>query len=260
MIMDNLLNVTYIGGPTMIIEIDGIRFMTDPTLDQAGGIYHLGKITLEKIKAPSPIDIGRIDIVLLSHDQHQDNLDNLGRALLEKVSQTYTTVSGSGRLKGSSIGLAPWEKKTIYSPIGTKITITATPARHGPAGIEPITGDVIGFLLSVKRENEPVTELYITGDTTFYEGVREVAQNYNPKYIFIFAGAAQTRGPFNVTMSSNDAIDTALAFPEATIIPLHYEGWKHYTQDEKDIKKSFEVLGIDSRLKILLAGVKTVLK
>ncbi len=30
-------------------------------------------------------------------------------------------------------------------------------------------------------------------------------------------------------MGANDAIDTAIAFPNATIIPLHYEGWKHYS-------------------------------
>ena len=31
---------------------------------------------------------------------------------------------------------------------GQVIRITATPARHGPAGIEPLSGDVIGFVLS----------------------------------------------------------------------------------------------------------------
>jgi hypothetical protein len=61
-------------------------------------------------------------------------------------------------------------------------------------------------------------------------------------------------------MSTNDAMDTALAFPDETIIPLHYEGWKHYTQNEKDIKTSYKVLGIDPRLKILEAGVPTALE
>jgi L-ascorbate metabolism protein UlaG (beta-lactamase superfamily) len=254
--MENeLFNAIYIGGPTVILEIDGLRFMTDPTLDPAGTVYHIPNLTVEKTKDPAKIDIGKIDIVLLSHDQHYDNLDNTGRALLEKVFKTYTTITGAERLKGTSIGLAPWQSESVTTSNGTTITITATPARHGPAGIEKIQGEVNGYILSVNRE-KPV-EIYITGDTTYYEGIAEIAKRYNPNYVFLFAGAAQTRGPFFVTMATNDAMDTALAFPDATIIPLHYEGWKHYTQNENDIKAAYKVIGIDQRLKILEAGLTT---
>jgi L-ascorbate metabolism protein UlaG (beta-lactamase superfamily) len=245
-------NVIYIGGPTAIFEIGGLRFMTDPSLDPPGGIYHSGVLVHEKTMGPAPIDIGPIDIVLLSHDQHFDNLDHAGRKLLERTPKTYTTIPGAERLKGNTIGLKPWQQDTVIAPDGTWITITATPARHGPAGIESLQGEVTGFIITVA--GSPQAHIYITGDTTFYEGIEEVAKRYPAQYVFIFAGAAQVRGPFNVTMSTNDAMDTALAFPDAMIIPLHYEGWKHYTQNEKDIKISYKVLGIDQRLKILEAG------
>ena len=245
----------YIGGPTAIIGIGGLRFMTDPTLDPAGGRYSSsgGKVTLEKAQSPAPVGIGEIDFVLLSHDQHPDNLDTAGRALLQYVRHTYTTIGGAERLGGASIGLAPWDSRTVTAPDGSIITITATPARHGPAGIEPIAGEVIGFVLSVKGP-EPL-ELYITGDTVFYEGVAEVAKKFNPGYVFAFAGAARTRGVLNLTMSANDVLDTAAAFPAATIIPLHYEGWQHFTQDGSDLQRAFTALGIADRLRILAAGV-----
>ena len=102
---DTLINVIYIGGPTAIFEIGGLRIMTDPSLDPPGGVYHSGVLVHEKTMGPANIDIGEIDIVLLSHDQHFDNLDYSGRALLEKVPKTYTTVAGSERLKGTSVGL-----------------------------------------------------------------------------------------------------------------------------------------------------------
>lgn len=250
----DLATLSYIGGPTVIFEIGGLRFMTDPTLDPAGSIYHLPNHTAEKTEGPAKIDIGKIDIVLLSHDQHKDNLDNAGRLLLNNVSKTYTTVSGAERLKGTSIGLAPWQRDTIVAPDGTKIIITATPARHGPAGTEKMQGEVIGFILTVQG-GKPL-EIYITGDTTYYEGVAEVAKRYNPHYVFIFAGGAKPIGPFFVTMDTNDAMDTALAFPNSIIIPLHCEGWKHYTQNGMDIKTSYEFIGIEQRLKILEAGKK----
>ncbi len=255
MVDNPLFNVTYIGGPTAILEIGGLRLMTDPTLDPAGSIYHLGSLTVEKTKGPATVNIGQIDVILLSHDQHFDNFDNGGRLLVEKVPTTYTTRAGAERLKGGTIGLAPWQSDTILAPDGTMIRITATPARHGPAGTEAIQGDVIGFMLSIQSKSSG--ELYITGDTVFYEGVAEVAKRFQPAYIFLFAGAAQTRGPFNVTMATNDAMDTALAFPSATIIPLHYQGWKHYTQNENDIRRAYQVIGIDQRLTVLEAGVPT---
>jgi L-ascorbate metabolism protein UlaG (beta-lactamase superfamily) len=253
------MEALYIGGPTVILTLGGLRLMTDPTLDPAGHSYPTGggKFTLEKAQSPATTAIGKIDVVLLSHDQHPDNLDTAGRALLQTVTHTYTTVSGSRRLGGNSIGLAPWESQTLTTPDGSQITITATPARHGPAGIEPISGDVIGFILSVKGPR--TFEIYVTGDTVFYEGVAEVAKKFKPEYIFLFAGAARVRGPFNLTMGTNDAIDTAAAFPTATIIPLHYEGWRHFTQNQADLQTSFGALGIGDRLKILPAGVEVQL-
>jgi L-ascorbate metabolism protein UlaG (beta-lactamase superfamily) len=255
--MDNSISVIYIGGPTAILQIGGLRLMTDPALDPAGSRYQAGTFSVHKTAGPAKAATDNVDIVLLTHDQHMDNLDHAGRALVDKVSRTYTTVEGARRLGGTSTGLSPWQTDTVLAPNGTEITITATPGRHGPAGIEKINGDVIGFLLSVKSGKK--LEIYITGDTLYYEGVAEVARRYDPKYVFIFAGAANAIGPFNVTMDNNDAIDTALAFPNATIIPLHYDGWSHYTQNEKDLLASYQVIGIDQRLKILEAGIPFVL-
>ena len=98
-------------------------------------------------------------------------------------------------------------------------------------------------------------EIYITGDTVFYEGVAAVAKKFKPEFIFFLPALPEMEGPFNLTMGTNDAIDTAFAFPTASIIPLHYEGWKHFTQNENDLEKAFEVIGIRNRLKVLKAGV-----
>jgi hypothetical protein len=56
--------------------------------------------------------------------------------------------------------LAPWQTVTLAKD-GRSIRITATPARHGPAGIEPFAGEVVGFVLSLDKADA----IYITGDT-----------------------------------------------------------------------------------------------
>jgi L-ascorbate metabolism protein UlaG (beta-lactamase superfamily) len=232
--------------------------LTDPTFD-APGEYRLPHVTLKKTSRPAIAaeDIGPIDAVLLSHDQHSDNLDNSGRVFLTKVGRVLTTVAGAKRLGGRTEGLAPWETRELAKPDWGSLQVTATPARHGPAGIEPLAGEVIGFVLSC--EDQQIGPVYITGDTVWYTGVAEVARRFRAAVVLLFAGAAQTRGPFHLTMDTNDAIETAHAFPDALIVPLHYEGWAHFTQNRDDLEASFNALGFGSRLQFLEPGVVTAI-
>jgi len=247
------LTLTLIGGPTALIEIDGFRLLTDPTFDLPG-IYQLPHVKLEKLSGPALAAeaIGEVDAVLLSHDQHSDNLDESGKRFLSKARRVLTTVVGAKRLGGHVEGLAPWAS-TQLSKNGRSLTITATPARHGPHGIEPLAGDVIGFVVA-SQDSRPV---YVSGDTVWYDGVAEVAKRFKAGVVMPFAGAAQTRGPFHLTMDVNDTIETARAFGDAVIVPLHTDGWAHFKQNAGDLRVSFDALGFGSRLKLLEPGVAT---
>ncbi|WPO42711.1 MBL fold metallo-hydrolase [Tardiphaga sp. 42S5] len=252
------LTITLIGGPTALIEIDGFRLLTDPTFDHPGA-YKLPHVTLEKLVGPaiSAAQVGAVDAVLLSHDQHSDNLDNSGRDFLRHAPRVLTTIAGARRLGGDVEGLAPWDSTELTGKDGQSLTITATPARHGPAGIEPLSGDVIGFVLS---SNAPGSRpIYITGDTVWFDGVAEVARRFPAGVVLPFAGAAQTRGPFHLTMDTNDTIETARAFPDATIVPVHTDGWAHFKQTAGDLRASFDTLGFGARLRILEPGVRTLI-
>jgi L-ascorbate metabolism protein UlaG (beta-lactamase superfamily) len=251
------LSITLIGGPTALIEIDGFRLLTDPTFDGPGS-YQLPHVKLEKLEGPamSADAVGEIDAVLLSHDQHSDNLDHAGKAFLAKARRVLTTEAGAKRLGSHAEGFAPWAA-TELTKGGSRLTITATPARHGPAGIEPLSGDVIGFVVaSSKAGSRPI---YISGDTTWFDGVAEVAKRFNCSVVLPFAGAAQTRGPFHLTMDTNDTIETARAFPDAVIVPVHTDGWAHFRQNAKDLRLTFDALGFGKRLKLLEPGVATAI-
>jgi L-ascorbate metabolism protein UlaG (beta-lactamase superfamily) len=253
------LSITLIGGPTALIEIDGFRLLTDPTFD-APGAYQLPHVKLEKLVGPAVTAdaIGEVDAVLLSHDQHSDNLDHSGRDFLQHAKRVLTTEAGAKRLGGKVEGFAPWEVTELTGGNGHSLTITATPARHGPAGIEPLSGDVIGFVVaSNKPGSRPV---YISGDTTWFDGVAEVAKRFKAGVVLPFAGAAQTRGPFHLTMDTNDTIETARAFADAVIVPVHTDGWAHFRQNANDLRATFDALGFGPRLRILEPGVATVIE
>jgi hypothetical protein len=72
--------------------------------------------------------------------------------------------------------------------------------------------------------------------------------------VIVFAGAAEPRGRFQMTMDSNDALAAAHAFPDAKILAVHNEGWKHNTESADDLASVFNSLGVGDRLLPLLRG------
>jgi L-ascorbate metabolism protein UlaG (beta-lactamase superfamily) len=246
------LRLTLIGGPTVLIEYGGLRLLTDPTFDPPG-LYREKPVRFEKTSGPalSVEEIGTLDAVLLSHDQHFDNLDHSGRAMLPTVARTYTTKAGAERLGGHAIGLAPFETCTLEGKDGEKLLITATPARHGPVGIEPISGDVVGFALGTDK---PGDLLYVTGDTVWYEGIAEVAHLFSPRAVLLFTGAAEPRGRFHMTMGSEDAIEVAHAFPSAALFAAHNEGWVHFRESQDQLADVFSQFKLADRLTLFEKG------
>jgi L-ascorbate metabolism protein UlaG (beta-lactamase superfamily) len=239
--------ITYIGGPTILLDFQGIRFLTDPTFDPAGGEYPSGPAILRKL-APPAIEprLLTFDYVLLSHDHHFDNLDRVGRESLHSAKQVLTTLEGAQRIGGNSIGLKPWEAHDVTIDDIRTVRVIATPARHGPAGME--RGPVIGFILH--STDSPERCVYISGDTVWYEGVAEVAQRYPVEIALLHIGAARVPevGPFHLTMTSEEAVQAAKALSDATIVPTHFEGWAHFSEGKEDILNAFRRAGIESRL------------
>lgn len=250
--------LTLIGGPTLLIELGGVRVLTDPTFDPPGD-YASGTLTLHKSAGPALTanQVGAVDAVLLSHDQHADNLDPSGRVFLGRADVTLSTPIAASRLGGNGKGLVPWQTTELTGSDGSRLHVTATPARHGPVGIEPIAGDVTGFLLGV---GEPGDAIYVTGDTVWFEGVAEVARRYRPAIVVLFAGSAKTRGAFHLTMDSNDAIEAAHAFPQAQIVAIHTDGWAHFSENGTELQNAFKALGLGERLHSLVPGEATPLR
>src|SRR6187549_1705815 len=98
------LAITYVGGPTALLEVAGLRLLTDPTFDQAGRKYSFGWGTSSrKLQGPAltPAELAPVDAVLLSHDPHDDNLDDAGREMLPSAGKVITTLSAGKRLGGN---------------------------------------------------------------------------------------------------------------------------------------------------------------
>ena len=242
------LTVRLVGGPTAVIELGGVRLLTDPTFDPPGD-HPIGDRVLTKTSGPAvpAADLGRVDAVLLSHDQHPDNLDDGGRALLAGVPVVLTTELAAQRLGGTARALPSWEA-TAVGPV----TVTAVPAQHGPDGTTHLTGPVTGFVLS----GDGLPTVYVSGDNASLDVVRAVAERTGPVDVAVlFAGAART--PLidgYLTLTAPDAAEAALVLGVRTVVPVHAEGWTHFTQGVDDLVAAYAERGLADRLKVLAPG------
>jgi len=228
--------VTYIGGPTVLLEYAGLTIVTDPTFDAPQSYpSDTGGPPLVKTAGPGiqRTDLPPVDLVLLSHHEHEDNLDYEGLELLATGVRTYSTMKAAGDLFGGGvIGLDPWESEDLRG-----VTITAVPALHGPPGSEPRLGPVIGFVL--EAPNEPT--VYVSGDNASIPLVEQIAEHFERIDIAVlFAGAAQYGGlPGPLTLSSADAVEAARILGAHTVVGVHTEDWEHFSETRAQLEAAF---------------------
>jgi L-ascorbate metabolism protein UlaG (beta-lactamase superfamily) len=246
------LTARLVGGPTAVLEYAGLRWLTDPSLSPPG--EYAGGLVKTTGPAREPAEIEPIDVVLLSHEHHSDNLDPAGRAFLPHARRVLTTVEGAPRLGGNTSGLEPWSSVEVERPGGGAVTVTAVPAQHGPDGTDHITGPVIGFLLG----GSGLETVYVSGDNASLDVVRAIVDRAGGADIAVlFAGAVQVPHRFDcayLTLSSDRAAEAAKILGARAVVPVHFEGWTHFTQGADAIRAAFAGNGISDRLALAERG------
>jgi L-ascorbate metabolism protein UlaG (beta-lactamase superfamily) len=254
--------VQTIGGPTALLTYGGLRILTDPTFDPPGDHPRPGsEIVLHKLTGPAiePDDVLPVDLVLLSHDHHSDNLDDAGRELLPRAVSVLTTTAAAERLGGNAVGLEPDQTADIEGPNGG-VQITAVPAEHGSPEMYERNGPVLGFVL----RGEGLPTIYVSGDNASVDVVREIATEHGPfEAALLFAGGAQVPELWGesvlLTLDAERAAQAGALLAPATIIPIHQEGWRHLTSSPDDLEQAFVDAGVADRLRGLEPGERTEL-
>ncbi len=236
------MRVTRIGGPSHLVELDGWKILIDPTFDPPGRRYSFGLGT-SSVKTLGPAltreEVGPVDVVLVSHDHHADNLDDAGRALLPGAGHVITTASGAGRLGlANTRGLTAGQATTLAAEGKGSLEVTATPCRHGPPLSHPVVGDVIGFAL--RREGESHTALWVTGDSVLYPAIRRAAHTLTVDVAIVNAGGVGfgITGPLKYTMNGADAVQLITELEPRVAVPAHFSGWSHFRDGEDGIRSA----------------------
>jgi L-ascorbate metabolism protein UlaG (beta-lactamase superfamily) len=236
-----------LGGPTTVIDIGGRRLVIDPTFDDAGAHGHLTKTAGPAV---APAALGLVDVVLISHDQHADNLDEQGRHFALSAPLILTHPGAASRLGPSARGLDPWEALELPASEGVAaLTVRAVPAVHGPADGDRdetgnVTCEVTGFLLS----GTGLPTVYLSGDNASISAIVAIAERVGPvDAAVLFVGGARLSARQHgrpLTLTSERAAAAAEILGAHVVIPAHVDGWDHFKEGPGDVARAFDDAGI----------------
>jgi L-ascorbate metabolism protein UlaG (beta-lactamase superfamily) len=133
------------------------------------------------------------------------------------------------------------------------VIVTAVHAQHGPDGSDEIQGPVLGFVLSAPGAET----VYFSGDNASRNVVRAIAERTGDVAIAILNVGAVQLSKFDgayLTLSADHAADVAEILGARVVIPLHFEGWAHFTQGADEVEAAFRGNGIRDRLVMLERG------
>jgi L-ascorbate metabolism protein UlaG (beta-lactamase superfamily) len=262
------VTITHIDTACVLLNINGFKILTDPTLDKKDGFLpqYVSKPFAFSKKYCDPAlsneEIGKVDLVLLSHDHHSDNLDKKGRAFIKTVNVVLSTKDAVKRLKnGNVIGLDNWDEYLVETEKVPQLKITAIPAQHtNIKRLDKVMGKVIGF--AIEWEGQKNGCLYISGDTVLFEGIYELKRRKKVDIAVLHLGAGAfpyLKKNLRVTMNGEEAIETTKLLNPNNVIPIHYEGWWHFKQSVMSLKKEIEKSGEKDKFLWLASGIETEL-
>lgn len=234
-----------LGGPTVVFEVGGLRFLTDPTFDPP---TDYGALRKRLGPALSAADVEPVDVVLLSHAAHADNLDVAGREVARRAPLVLTTPSAAPTIGPNTRGLRVWES----CPVAPDVEVTAVPAQHGPAdGATDEDGfvncEVSGFVV---RAQDRTT--YVSGDNASLRLVRQIHDRIGRMdHAVLFAGRASVPAKFEsrpLSLSAERASAAADILEAGHVVVAHQTGWDHFTQGPAETRAAFEEAGLSAIL------------
>ncbi|WP_241684557.1 MBL fold metallo-hydrolase [Actinomadura sp. J1-007] len=136
-------------------------------------------------------------------------------------------------------------------PGGGTVTVTGVPAVHGPGTreeVEPITGQVVGFVLT----GDGLPTIYVSGDNASLDLVGQIAERFGPvDTAILFAGAPRFTVLFDnalIVLDSAQAAEAATILGARRVVPVHYDGWAHFTEGRDELLAAFTAAGLADRL------------
>jgi L-ascorbate metabolism protein UlaG (beta-lactamase superfamily) len=202
-------------------------------------------------------DLPPLDFVILSHF-HGDHFDLVAIRELDKSLPIITTPHAAEELKAHGFNraekLEKWES-VIYKKGDIRLTITATPGRHGPLPVSICLPQVMGSILDFQTKNgDHLFRVYITGDTMVFDDIKEIPKRHsNIDLALLHLGGTTVMG-LVVTMDSKEGLKMLKIIDPRKAIPIHYNDYDVFKSPLSDFQNEVRQAGLENRVHYLSHG------
>jgi L-ascorbate metabolism protein UlaG (beta-lactamase superfamily) len=211
------MRITLVRSATLVLELQGRRILVDPMLDDVGtrppieGTRNQVPNPTAPLPCPAEEVVRGLDAVLVTH-RHRDHLDGTAEAILPRDVPVFCQPEDEAALR--ELGL---DARAVHDSLDWNgVRIVRTPARHGSGKIAELLAPVSGFVLD---------DLYLAGDTVWYEGVEQAIERHRPRVAVVNAGGAEFTEGGLIVMGVDDVREVAARVP--TVVAVHLEALNH---------------------------------
>ncbi len=211
------MRLTLVRSATVIVEIAGRRILVDPMLDDAGARPPIERtrnpVPNPTVPLPVPAEdvVQGLDAVIITH-RHRDHLDARGEELVPRDVPVFCQPDDQDALRELGLDARAIEHDLDWDGL----RITRTPARHGTGRIAELLAPVSGFVLD---------DLYLAGDTVWYDEVEETIERHRPRVAVVNAGGAEFEEGGLIVMGVDDVREVVARVP--TVVAVHMEALNH---------------------------------
>jgi L-ascorbate metabolism protein UlaG (beta-lactamase superfamily) len=214
------LRVTWMGHSCVLVEIDGLRLLTDPVWSE--------RVSPSSLAGPKrffkpPIGLAKlppIDAVVVSHD-HYDHLDMAtARALGARGSLFVVPLGVGAHLE--KWGIPPGQHRELdwgEEAVIRGVRFTAAPSRHFSGRGMTNRDSTLWASWSIAG---PRRKVFFCGDSGYFGGFREIGREHGPFDVtLISSGAYSTNWP-SVHMTPEEVAQAHLDVRGQLLMPIHW--------------------------------------
>jgi L-ascorbate metabolism protein UlaG (beta-lactamase superfamily) len=214
------LRITWFGHSSLLVELDGKRFLTDPVWSERCSPSSV--IGPKRFFAPPlPLEqLPSVDAVLLSHD-HYDHLDEPSIRFLNERVPAFVVPLGIGAhleywgVPAAKIRELGWWGQTRIG----EIELTATPARHFSGRS---LGDADQTLWAGWALRGPAHAVYYSGDTAMFPGFKEIGARLGPFDATLIEVGAYDRMWADLHLGPEQAVEAHRHVKGKVMLPVHW--------------------------------------
>lgn len=246
------LRATWLGHSTVLVEIGGLRILTDPVWGaRASPLQFIGPKRFQ----PVPVSLQAlppIDLVLVSHD-HYDHLDYPSIRELAKRDVPFVTSLGVGAHL-EAWGVRPeriveldwWESHQVP---GSDVTVTAAPSQHFSGRSLTDRNATLWSSFAIRSERHAV---FFSGDTGLTDEYRTIRERLGPFDLVMLEVGAFHPAWGDMHLGPDNALKAHALLGGGVFLPVHWGTFKLATHAWSQPAEALLTLGARSNTQLAM--------